>query len=298
MINDLLQALISAGIAPVQAQRLAESIRKAARDEQKSYFTAAARPGSHAAPGSQEAFALYASAPATYDPESKTFGAGAAAFGVSGLALLDGQLAVRGDSYVGSLYADGSVTASGVGAKKVTCEEVGVRRAADIKPSGVVIHSPLTAESTFVSRQGGHFAGFNTFDGPVVISDRVFWNGGERKPAAIDIPYKFATAAPNIVSVQRRRVAVLNDYGAAPVSQSMNFSITAASASPSIAGSVQLFGSTVSVVTGVTFNPDTCQLSTTTTPVFNCTGATFSGFATGGPFISASPYPTINISVA
>lgn len=288
MTGDLLPALLAAGMAPAVAQRIVSAVRMVAQDEQRSVFSAQAGTVVTESPGTSTAYALYASAPAAYDDEKKTFGRGAAALGVSGLAYVNGQVVVSGPVYSGGLTSSGPVAATSVSAQAVTTAKVAVLKAVDIDQQGARFMVPVTAEGMVVSKAGGQFSGVNTFDGPVVLADKVFWKG-ERNPSTIDIPFLFSAAGGSSLSVGTKTVAVLNDFGDGDEDSSIGFAVTGSSGAPS----VQLQGTTVTVMTGATFDSDTCAIVAATTSIFHCTGVTVSG----GPFVNASPWPTVSVSV-
>jgi hypothetical protein len=281
-MTELLEALQAAGLDARAASRIASAVRSVVQAERQSVFSA--RTGSQVspAPAASGAYALYAKGPAAYDPKNDSLGRGQAALGVSGLAVVDGQLVVRGDQYCAALLAKNAIAARSASIGSVEAQSLSVQRAAQIDSQQSVFASPVTINAGLVSKAGAQFSGENVFDGPVTIQNKVNWKG-PRDPAAIQIPYSFTGLDSGKIIVQTRNVAVLNDFGNGPAA-ALSASISALTRYVA----VTLLGETVTVLSGASFDPDSCVVVGETTTVFNCTGV--SAYVTSASTSAAGPW--------
>lgn len=102
------------------------------------------------------------------------------------------------------------------------------------------VTQPLLISNGLISKNGGQFAGDNTFLGPVDFQGKVFWGGEERAPAVVDV-VSLMSGSGNTLRIGRIKVAALNAYGDAE-GGAMTFSVGGAS--------------TLQVVTDVTCGED------------------------------------------
>lgn len=198
MNNNLLQALIGAGIRPSAASRLARAIQDAASQgtaavpAQNSLFTRGAGVGYQPVSGDQATFALFASAPGTHlslggDPA--LFGPGGGALGVNGVSVFDGDIYCSSGGAFASLTVSESVAvAGGVTATQIsattalTCGE-----ALQVDQESVEITVPVTATDDLTVNGAAIFNNDVTLNQQVNIVGNVVWANRLRVPAQVQV---------------------------------------------------------------------------------------------------------------
>lgn len=220
MNNNLLQALIAAGLRPSAASRLAAAIQDVATPGPATVNSRFARPagsGFQVVSGSPESFALFASAAGTYldlDGPQSLFGPGGGALGVSGVSVFDGDIYCSSGGAFASLLVSGSVrVAGGVLATDIAASStLGCGTAARFSGLSANITVPLAIEGDTSVAGAATFNNDVTLNQQLSINGNVTWGGQARVPA--NVPVLTAVAADgDSVLLFPGQVAVLNDFG-------------------------------------------------------------------------------------
>ena len=217
-MNELVQALIGAGIAPFSAQRIANAMTA---PEPTRVFRATGSTPAFELPGSDGSYALYASAPdCEYRVRNKSFGPGQAAFGCDGLAVFSGEVVVAEAAWTtGIVDSRGIRTSGSVTASSAQLAELRVSLAADITKTRAELSVPLTAKRGLQAEGGARLYGDILLAGPLKIDGPVHW-GGERRPSPMKVlsSLSFDDVTKKLY-IKTSDVAVLNDYGISRVDE-------------------------------------------------------------------------------
>lgn len=255
MNDEVLQSLLSAGIPTDAALRLARAIDIAYRQ-------------GGAAQGTSSG--------------SSSAGDSAASTGSAGLGqdLNVNSITVRSNAAIA-----GDLSASNGNFTRVSVP------GADLSAGAANFSGALVASGPFVSSVAARFDGTNVFGGPISLQGPVDW-GGIREPSAVEVISFVSAGGGSVVQVQRKQVAVLNEYGdsAGALSFKANMdpsptqavtgvtlTLTRSNISSVTAATFHATTSTskISVITAVSFDAENCKVTSETaeiTYLSNCGG--------------------------
>lgn len=223
MNNNLLQALIAAGLRPAAAGRVASAIQDVATRgtantaTTNSRFSRPAGSGFQVVAGSPESFALFASAIGTtlnLDGTQTLFGPGGGALGVSGVSVFDGDIYCSSTGAFGSLAVEGGVQVGGSLAARDVAAGVTLScgSAAQFSGESATITVPLSLDGDLSVAGQAAFNDDVTLNQQLSINGNVVWGQQARVPA--NVPVITAIGADgNAVLLTPGQVAVLNDFG-------------------------------------------------------------------------------------
>lgn len=133
---------------------------------------------------------------------------------VAGSAVIDGDLAVSGTISTNNLrvFNTAQVLRRLEAAQGVfrTVEVPGVARLGN---GAANIDAPLIANRPALMRQGGRYAGDNTFDGNVNLAGQVVWRNKLCQPANVVLTQSLNPAGGGVLKVSTREAFVLRDHG-------------------------------------------------------------------------------------
>lgn len=191
--NNLMQAILGAGIKPGAASRLASAIADVAssagakQNTRGTQFSLPKGVGFHPVTGGKDNFALHVSAPDTYtdaDQGKAVFGPGGGALGVDGVSIFNGDLYCEDAGTFGNLQSRGDLAVYGHMASKTA--EVGrefeCAGSLSVSPGSVECHSPLLAGSSVA------VSGECTLNGAVAVNAQISLNGPVRWPGNLGVP--------------------------------------------------------------------------------------------------------------
>jgi hypothetical protein len=223
--NDLLPALIAAGLRPADATRIDAAVRSLAAQgnsspgQSNSVFSRPAGVGFQPVSGSRDTFALYASASGTYTREAgnqTTFGPGGGALGVDGVSVFGGDvycsslgsfesMAVRSDLAVAGACVARDITAG----RTMQCGG-----SLAVTPQLVRASVPLTVDSSVSVAGGVRLDGDTTLNGRLAINGRVVWGGLARVPFdGLQVLTAAVANGGDTLSMTPTTVSVLNNFG-------------------------------------------------------------------------------------
>lgn len=308
MNREVLQALLAAGIRTDVASRLASAIDQAYRPSAaNSQFSADASPAIFPDGSDADRFALHASGPASLVRGGPTFGRGKAALGVSGLAVINGEVYCTGGIRAQALTASNGITAGGViSAENATVSEgFIVQNALNVSPVGVIASAPVVCQGVLVSQRLAQFNGPAVVNGPLSILGPVNWKG-QRNPAQVGVISFVNANGTSVLNVVRREVAVLNDYG--DINGKLTFACDAGNKTTVLtAASLSSATTNVTSVSGANFTASTTTAevyglgpsgASVVTNVSLSTGAASASYVTGATFSGTSTQQSLTVITA
>lgn len=245
-MNEIISALIAAGITAAPAARLAKVL-------QEQYGKTAGRFG-------------------TLDVT------GAAT--VVGAVRIDDTADVVGDFSAGALDCSGGAVINkslGAGQLLTPLGVVGCVRASN---SGAQAAAPVSLNAGVNVRGGAAFGDNTVFQGPIQIKNKVDWLG-DRRPATVNVVTGIFGNPNNEAGLRGKlatrlqRVAVLNDYGVGGwglVSATMGATSAQVTATGTVTIAPNFTTETVYSIGTVTFNETNCSVEVTSTAVTVVTG--------------------------
>lgn len=223
--NNLMQAILGAGIKPGQASRLASAISDVAaaagtkNNTRGTQFSLPKGVGFYPVTGGKDNFALHVSAPDTHADSVQggtVFGPGGGALGVSGVSVFDGDMYCEDTGSFGNLEsrADLSVT----GHARATTAEIGRRMecagSLSVSPQSVQCTTPLQALSSASVAGECTLNGAVAVNAPITLNGQVTWGNVNRVPfdgltayTAVDV------LGDDTITMIPTVVAVLNNFG-------------------------------------------------------------------------------------
>lgn len=245
-MNQLISALVAAGIEAAQASRVARVLQD-----------------------------MFGSTEGRFDALDVT---GAAT--VVGAMQINDTVDVTGQALVGSLdCSGGAIVDKALGAGSIIAPG-GALGCVQAKQTGARITAPLQVGDGIQVQGGAAFGGNAVFQKGVQIKGQVDWNG-KRQPANVDVITGLFGNPQNVpelrgkIATRRRRVAVLNDHGDGGWSL-ISATLGATTAKITAAGAVTIepnFTTEVVYSLGaVTFNETDCAVEATSTAVTVITG--------------------------
>lgn len=255
----VLDALIAAGIPAEEAKRIVEAIGN--QYVTKAQVSALVGKESEVqAPNTAKDRAAKEKADKEKKREDDAGGAPVSVY-VDGRAVFANNVLVGGDLAVNNLRVFNNAEIDRrIDARKAVFRELEVPRGVRIGPNQCDIDAPLVCNGPIVARQGGRFAGNNTFDGQVNLAGQVIWQNRVCTPATVVLTKSLAADGTDKLTVGSQEVTVLNDHGDQPPEQ-LQWAWTAQS--EFVVNSVTLDG--ISVVTGITVDENCCVTATGTT---------------------------------
>lgn len=313
MNSEVLQALISAGIRPADAGRLATAIDSAySSGQQTSSFSRPEGVGLQA-DSTPDRFALYASAPGTSlageDSQGRTlYGPGGGALGVKGATVLDGDLYSSGAAQVNSLSSQTNINAVG-GITSSTAsftDSLQVSDRVSLSDSGVISSVPVVSQSTLVSNTNSQFYGDTVFQGGVSLTDQHLIGGVEVSPTSVQVLGAIA-AKDNKLFVLPLELGVSASHGTG-VPSTLEFTIGAGAAQVNTTTGINLTGTTAKFLTAasptkLSFEVPTTATVPAATPFTYVTKAIDSATGTAGSvtvptYATVPPYTFSAVNVA
>lgn len=223
--NNLMQALLGAGIKPGAASRLASAITDAAAsaaarsNTRGTQFSLPQGVGFYPVAGSKNNFALHVSAPDTHTDSVQggaVFGPGGGALGVSGVSVFDGEIYCEDAGSFGDLESRGDLSVTGHA--KATTAEIGRRMecagSLSVSPQSVQCTAPLQARSSASVAGECTLNGAVAVNAPITLNGQVTWGNVNRVPfdgltayTAVDV------LGDDTITMIPTVVAVLNNFG-------------------------------------------------------------------------------------
>jgi hypothetical protein len=260
MSAALLQALIAAGFRPADAGRVTLAVEgmvgkgPATTAAINSQFSRPPGVGYQPVSGKKDTFALYASAPQTNLRDAAsgtTFGPGGGALGVNGVSVFDGDIYCSSTAAVENLIVRGDAdVADGLEARNmVASRTLAVGTAMGVSQEAVTVTVPLVAASTLSVAGSSTLNVQTTLTGRIDIQGQVFWQGAQN-PAVVNLLTAAVPNNDNTVTLFPNAVTVLSNHGqGAPTKLKYEFLPTTKS---------------ITYVTKVVFDHETCSITTTT----------------------------------
>jgi hypothetical protein len=222
--NNLMQALLGAGISPGAASRLAPAITDvaaaaAARNNTRgTQFSLPAGVGFYPVAGGKDNFALHVSAPNTYTdsvPGGVVFGPGGGALGVSGVSVFDGDMYCEDAGSFGNLESRGDMAVAGHA--KITTTEIGGRMecagSLSVSPEAVQCTAPLRALSSVSVSDACTLNGPVTTNAQITLKGPVIWDRVNRVPFNMTVYSAVGVLGTDTITMTPTVVAVLNNFG-------------------------------------------------------------------------------------
>lgn len=191
--NNLMQALLGAGISPGAASRLASAITDAAaaaaarNNTRGTQFSLPSGVGFYPVAGSKSNFALHVSAPNTYTdsiPDGVVFGPGGGALGVSGVSVFDGEVYCEDAGSFGGLESRGDMAVAGHAA--ITTAEIG--RQLECAGSLSVSQQSVQCTAPLKALSGASVSGDCALNGAVAVNAPISLNGPVNWPGHLGLP--------------------------------------------------------------------------------------------------------------
>lgn len=222
--NNLMQALLGAGISPGAASRLASAITDAAAaagarsNTRGTQFSLPAGVGFYPVAGGKDNFALHVSAPNTYTdsvPGGVVFGPGGGALGVSGVSVFDGDMYCEDAGSFGNLESRGDMAVAGHA--KITTTEIGRRMecagSLSVSPGAVQCTAPLQALSSVSVSDACTLNGPVTTNAQITLKGPVVWDRVNRVPFDMTVYSAVGVLGTDTITMTPTVVAVLNNFG-------------------------------------------------------------------------------------
>lgn len=223
--NNLMQALLGAGISPGAASRLASAITDAAasaaarNNTRGTQFSLPAGVGFYPVAGGKDNFALHVSAPNTYTdsvPGGVVFGPGGGALGVSGVSVFDGDMYCEDAGSFGNLESRGDMAVAGHA--KITTAEIGrgmeCAGSLSVSPETVQCTAPLKAHSSVSVSDACTLNGPVAVNAQITLGGPVVWGGVNRVPFNGLTAYSaVGVLGTDTITMIPTVVAVLNNFG-------------------------------------------------------------------------------------
>jgi hypothetical protein len=222
--NNLMQALLGAGISPGAASRLAPAIADAAaaaaarNNTRGTQFSLPAGVGFYPVAGGKDNFALHVSAPNTYTdsvPGGVVFGPGGGALGVSGVSVFDGDMYCEDAGSFGNLESRGDMAVAGHA--KITTTEIGGRMecagSLSVSPEAVQCTAPLRALSSVSVSDACTLNGPVTTNAQITLKGPVIWDRVNRVPFNMTVYSAVGVLGTDTITMTPTVVAVLNNFG-------------------------------------------------------------------------------------
>lgn len=223
--NNLVQAILGAGIKPGAASRLASAISDVAssagakNNTRGTQFSLPKGVGFYPVTGGKDNFALHVSAPGTYTEanQGKTlFGPGGGALGVDGVSVFNGDIYCEEAGSFGDLQSRGDLEVYSHMATKTA--EVGRQLecagSLSVSTSAVECHTPLRAGSSVAVSGECSLNGAVAVNAPISLNGQVIWGGVNRAPFDGLLVYSAAGLdGTDTVLLRPSVVSVLNHFG-------------------------------------------------------------------------------------
>lgn len=223
--NNLMQALLGAGVKPGAASRLASAIADVAASAgaksstRGTQFSLPNGVGFHPVSGSKDNFALHVSAPGTYADSGRdtaVFGPGGGALGVEGVSVFNGDVYCADAGSFGGLESRSDLTVAGH-ADAATVEigrQLECAGALSVSQRAVECKAPLEALSAASVDGQCTLNGDVAVNAPISLNGPVTWGGVVRAPFNGLLAYSsVGVLGADTITMTPTVVAVLNNFG-------------------------------------------------------------------------------------
>lgn len=266
----LIEALISAGVAPAEARRIADALKAqyVYRSEVSSLVGRLQDAGA-LTPKNEADRAARARAEAARQAADDA-GQVPVAINVDGRAFFQNNVLVGGDLEAERLnIAREAAIAGALEARRAVFRELEILNAFNAQRGAFNVNAPLVLNGPLVARQGGRFAADVTFDGQVNLAGEVTWNNRVCQPASVLLTCAIAPDGSDKITIGSREVMVLKDHGDES-SEQIQWSYEADPAT--VITGVGTQG--VSVITSVGFDAENCAVTASGTTVYSVVSIT------------------------
>lgn len=225
MKNDLLQALISSGMKPAAASRVAAAISRvasqgaASQQQRSASFSRPKGVGFQPVSGDKDTFALYASAAGTYytvGNDNTLFGPGGGALGVDGVSVFNGDIYCADSGSFGGMAVRGNLAVGGSAVATTITAGAGLACGSAMTVSALEasFSVPVRASATLAVSGDATLDGDATLNGPLAINGPVVWGGLNRVPFdGLTVLTAAVANGGDTLSLTPTTVSVLNNFG-------------------------------------------------------------------------------------